>query len=632
MCSQASADVSDSHCGWDSDGPGRGGHKTWSQRRAERQAQRASPSPSQSPIRVSSDSGSEYSDTLPDLVDFLPDLVPSPAASVTWPGFHSQRFSSPRKPSTMGSPRRKQERHFLDSFSLAPKYRKMEEDTESLKEFDTQSQMKYFSTKHRRMEEESTDSAEECDMRSQKKSFIPLHPKTEEDSDSLEEFDISPHWKQACEPAPSSSSKKMDAKAAHMKRRGYRNSQKMKAGSVPVQSEECSVFTYPHASSSKASADRRKPVETDSEPRHFRKKYRARFLQDLTTFPPLERLCKSFVNLQTATLDDLLDDSDPSNFLNCLDLLQDFCSKRKPPSMLIDKVIENGFFNQMEENISVHCQRVLFTVWQLYPDTISLDTRSVLVAGDVLQKRLQNADPSSQTVTSATGSRDGADRRVPTFHQARLYFQLFVKGLQLNLSHCTLADQKSVNKSLAFDCLSSDCSQVLIKKLTHWLEFCLVVRQPDHVAVAEQWMCELQTLLEVSVLVRGDRQEAAKKLAPELKRTYKYLTELCAKKQLLQSFSSPLLCFYVLRLVIEDQCESTIVSSQFPSTIHEVIHNYYFALPPQDHMTTPPPSPSEDENMVAHGHSPIYSVQSCEELAMLIYFISKSFIDCKQRK
>ena len=635
MCSQGRT-CGDNDCrkGWEEHG--QASLKTWSQRRAEHLARKASPSPkdtlllTESPIEVSSaDSEAEDSDTLPDLEDFLPDLEPSPV-----PGF-SVSSISPRKPFSMGSPHRKHERHFLDSFSHAPLYQKKKGNTSWREVFDTKPEGK--PALKRQKVEDDTGSLEEFNIDSQSRYLACKHKKMCEDTDLLEDFDIKikPCKEETCEHL--TSSEKTNTKAGLMKRRRDRISQEMQAGSVPIHTAEYSVFAFPHNTSSKASAERRASRETElcSGMRRLRKeKFRVKFLLDLTTFPPVERLCGNFAKLQVATLDDLLDDCDPSNFSNCLDLLEDFCSKRKPPSMLIEKVIKNGFFSQMDKKISVHCQHVLFTVWQMYPDTISsesLDIHSVLLAGDVLQKYLQNADLSSKTGLSATGSRGGTGSRLPSFYQARLYFQLFVKGLQLNLNQCKLADQKSVNRSLAFACLSSDRSHVLVKQLTHWLDFCLVVRQPEHMAVAEQWMCQLQTVLELSVLVSRDRHEAAKQLAPALKRTYRYLTDLCTKKQLLRSFSCPLLCFYVLRLVMEDQCESTIVSSQFPPSIHDVIHNYFLALPPQDHMT-PPPSPSGDEDLVGHENLQMYSVQSCEELAMLVYFISKSFIACKQSK
>jgi hypothetical protein len=69
--------------------------------------------------------------------------------------------------------------------------------------------------------------------------------------------------------------------------------------------------------------------------------------------------------------------------------------------------------------------------------------------------------------------------------------------------------------------------------------------------LAREWLWELQGLLAVSVLISGDRQEAAKRLASDLRRTYKYLHDVSAKQQLLHSLQCPLLTFCVLRLVME---------------------------------------------------------------------------------
>ncbi|XP_076461766.1 uncharacterized protein LOC143294220 [Babylonia areolata] len=560
---------------------GQEGAKTWSQRRAEHAALKKIPSPASSAcsklvepaVRISSDGGgSDDSDTLPDLDGIFPE---SDLAGGSHP-LQNHR-SAPTELLTMGSPRRipNKERHFLDSFQPAIKYRRVKDETGPFRSKDV-----------------------------------------------------------VVKSARTVSKTQSDSQLA--RKRKDRISQEMQAGSFPVCQQEYEVFKFPPDTSSNLSAlERRTGSECDC--RQLRNKFSGvRFLQDLTTYPSvLDRLCLDFVKMQTSCLDDLLDDlSDPTHFSNCMDLLEDFCNKRKPHPMLIDKIMDKGFFSAVDENMLVRTYHFVLKLWQRFPDLIKIDVQTVLMSGDVLQKHLQNSTSSPADSRSLPSSRKGRGGLVtgrPSVEQCRLYFQLFVRGLQLSLSQCTLADQKSVNKTVAFACLSSECSRPLMKQLTHWLEFCLVVVHQEHVAMAKLWMGELQTLLGVSVLVSRDRQEAAKKLAPDLKRTYKYLTDLSTKKRLLQGFSCPLLCFYVLRLVMEDQCESTIVSSQFPSSIQELIHNYYVALPPHDHLT-PPPSPTEDGQEMAPGRSQMYSVQSCEELAMLVYFITKNFIACKQRR
>ncbi|KAL8588135.1 hypothetical protein ACOMHN_064259 [Nucella lapillus] len=547
--------------------------KTWSQRRAKHAALKTPspvpPSPPPAPVSTIyiSSEGSEAEDSgeLPDL-----DATFQPLGKSS--GHHGSGFfaSTRKKPFTMGSPRRMptKERHFLDSFQPTLKCRKTKEDCEGLK---------------------STEEVKSIKVGSKTKA------------------DLS-------------------------RKRKDRISQEMQAGSTPVY-QEYKVFKFPPDTTLPLSAER-KPQDADPECRQLRNKFSGvRFLQDLTTLPfVVDRLCSDFVKMQTSCLDDLLDDlCDPTHFSHCMDLLEDFCFRRKPSPMSVDKVMTNGFFRAVDDSLLFRTYHFVLKLWQRFPDLVKIDVQSVLVFGDVLQKHLQNTMSSSgrNTGSNSWGQKGDAGTGKPSIQKCRLYFQLFVKGLQLSLSGHTLADQKSVNKSLAFACLSSEGSRTLVKQLTHWLEFCLVVMHQEHVAMAKVWMCELQTLLSVHVLVSRDRQDAAKRLAPELKRTYKYLTNLGTKKRLLQSFLCPLLLFYVLRLVMEDQCESTIVSSQFPSSIEEIIHNYYVALPPQDHLT-PPPSPSEDGQEVGRRPSQLCSVQSCEELAMLVYFITRSFIACKQ--
>jgi hypothetical protein len=44
-----------------------------------------------------------------------------------------------------------------------------------------------------------------------------------------------------------------------------------------------------------------------------------------------------------------------------------------------------------------------------------------------------------------------------------------------------MADPQRVKRSLAFSLLSTTVLGSLVKQLTHWIDFCLVVRQPDKV-------------------------------------------------------------------------------------------------------------------------------------------------------
>ncbi|KAK7109671.1 hypothetical protein V1264_013671 [Littorina saxatilis] len=571
--------------------------KPWGQTQAQQPGNQAATS-SESTLEVwSSDSDS---DCLPDLEDFLPDLDTQPPRVMTQIGFNPFHSSSPssRKPSSVSVRKHKRERHFTDSFSSTSKHPKTEGGGDS-------QSSSAASSPHREQVADCAKSSTQTEER-----------RTEQVADCAK-----------------SSTQTEERRTEQMKRRRDRISQEMQAGSSPVEQKEYSVFAFPVESSSKPAFGRRISVATETDKRRTKNRFSGvKFLQDVTTIPAaVDRLCTDFARLQSSCLDDLSDDlTDNNSFFNFIDVLEDFTYRRKPPSSLIQKVVNNGFFAQVEEKVCTCSYVVVLKLWQMYPDLISIDVPSVLVAGDVMKKHLLSTNSSlgrGSRTSSAARSRDTSEGGLPSFHQAKLFFQLYIKGLQLNLSECKLADQKSVSKSLTFTCLSSDGSQTLVRQVMHWLDFCLVVRQPQHMGEAKMWICQLQALLSVTVLVSRDRQEAAKKLASELKRTYKYLTDGSVKKELIQSVSSPLLLFYFLRLVMEDQCESTIVSSQFPSSFREVIHNYYMALPPQDHMT-PPPSPSDDENAAA----PMYSPQSCEELAMLIYFISKSFIACRQRR
>lgn len=366
----------------------------------------------------------------------------------------------------------------------------------------------------------------------------------------------------------------------------------------------------------------------------LRYKSRVRFLTGLAIFPAasVSGQTKEFEDIQTSFLIDLLDDfyTNMEDFKYCMDRLETFSSTQRPPTKVLDKVVRSAFFLPVEEErIPVLCQSILMRLWHQYPESVNLDRSLLLDAGDVLLKFLQNSSPESVASASASTSTTGSMMRKTSFHQARRYFQVFLEGLQLSLSRCMLADQWSVNRSLVFSVLSTDVAGYIYQKITRWIEFCLIVRQPHTMEVAKEWLTDLQKLLSASILISRDRQEAANRVAEELKLTYRFLADLPTKKLLLQSLECPLLTFCLVRLVMEDQCDRIIFSSQFPSTVAELAHNYFSVLPPHDHMTTPPPSPSDDD--LGGRPGPPYSPQACEELSVLIYYITKSYLACKQR-
>ena len=358
---------------------------------------------------------------------------------------------------------------------------------------------------------------------------------------------------------------------------------------------------------------------------------RVKFLQGFSTFPAAsDRLYVKLTERQTACLMDLLHDVSDSNSTYCMDMLLDFCCRGKPPVSVMDKLVNCAFCNLLERALNIRVYNVILKLWQLHPDLIRLDPQLVIAAGDVLQNHLKQCDPSHDTCSTPTVTqRDCSDPDSPTALQAQLYFKLFTKGLQLDLSQRKLADWGNVTKSQAYCCLSPDSSKKLMNKLIQWLEFCLTVRHLQHAQHCRWWISELQSLLGVCVLVSRDRQSTAKMLASALKQIYAVMPDLSAKKQLLQNFSCPLLCFFLVSLVMGEQCKHTIISSEFPSSICEFTDKYYSALPPEHQMTSS--CDISPEHAFAHRHIKYrHSVQSCEELAMLVFFISKSYLACRQ--
>lgn len=427
-------------------------------------------------------------------------------------------------------------------------------------------------------------------------------------------------------------------------------------------------------------------LDLDTIERKKFKNWRVKFLRGLPCFQAdvMSEVCREFSSMQILMVESIAEDqNDATYFTHMLNLLQDFSVTHKPPLHLVDNVIRCGLVEPNDHKLAFQAYACVRNIWQRFPDLISFDWTTTQIAGDIIKRKLQahGAHVAKREAKSSFEPQSRLEEQFkdePTFQQAALYLQLQVFGLQRNLSSCVLADPKSVRMSLAYKNLSAINPVVKIKRLIYWLECCLIAVEhnyvPEQVFISNMennndshdalqtkkdpergssrkdtdehtekgapllpsvtdvgsWLLvSLQDLLSMSVLVSRDHHEAARNLASELRHTYIYLPNLRLKKQLLQTVSCPLLCYHLVRLVLENHCNNTIFNSSFPASARELANSYFPALPPKSPMT-PPPSPSDEEDAPSDGHAHTYSMQSCEELAMLMFFITKSFVACRQ--
>lgn len=443
-----------------------------------------------------------------------------------------------------------------------------------------------------------------------------------------------------------------------LQQRKDRISSEIQAGSSPVHVE---TIIAPSFDIENQSVDRR----ADKQVKNGRVKF-------LLGHPALQTEVNSlnnrFSHLQVSMIECASEDQGDSIFFSqILELLENFSHTHKPPSALVENVIRCGLLDVQHEELAFRSYWSVLAIWHHYPDLVLLDWTALQTAGDVLKKGLQArsahfAKKSVNTSECNNNTRTESNSKEPTFHQAALFLQLMLQGLRINLKNCKLPDQSSVRKSLAFKSLSVE-QTATFRHIIHWLECCLVTtehldsqsvstdtdikqktkdsqcdKDRNRLVLGHQEVCpwlleSLQNLLSLIVFVSEDRHATARKLSSDLVRTYIYLPSMQAKKQLLQTLSSPLLCFYLVCLVLENHCSNAIrMNSRFPESLNELTNCYFYASPPKSPVT-PPPSPSdEDDNMEEGSTHHQYSAQSCEELAMLIFFVTKSFIACRQSK
>ncbi|KAK7488725.1 hypothetical protein BaRGS_00020022 [Batillaria attramentaria] len=507
-----------------------------------------------------------------------------------------------------------------------------------------------------RLEFQKTWSKERCE-RVHNTASSPVEISSGEESDSLPDLTPSPAKDDSTDSMLESKKERhfLDVIAGKIKGRRDRISAETQAGSGPTEPENVVVLRYPdlppakskgsHFRTEISSGGKKRPLtdRCQSESEVDRKKVKNQRVKFLRSHIPIQteeqKSCRDFPPEATMLLDAAKEEHvfDPLLFGHCLNLLEEFSLTRKPPMDIMKEVIKTGLFYQESVDIAVTTYNLVMSLWTKYPDLIDIDWQWMETSADVLWRN-QGAHLSNKVT-----KRDGD----PGLTQAHLYFKLQLHGLRHDLSQCVLADAKSVRGSLAAATLSA-AHFPKIKKIINWISSCLpAAGRPQNgvriqkrlctsrvdESVGRTWLWSLQELLAMSILVSRDRIEVAKRVAGEVFQMYSYLPGLPEKKALLQTIQCPLLCFCLVRLVLENCCAETLPSTVFPENVHELAHLYFPALPPKGPMTslTPPPSPSDEEDGAVNAEGNIYTAENCEELTLLIYFVTKSYITCRQK-
>ncbi|XP_046570200.1 LOW QUALITY PROTEIN: uncharacterized protein LOC124278522 [Haliotis rubra] len=342
-----------------------------------------------------------------------------------------------------------------------------------------------------------------------------------------------------------------------------------------------------------------------------------------------DELAASLTHLHVNTVDAALEEGE--KFLEYgLDLVSDFSSRLKPTDEIVSEILEKSLLGTSCIRVSYKTFKLLSQVWQKYPSCIHIDwdlfTR---VMGNLSLEKGRYVTPTEFIVKGS------------------LYVQLVIQALETDLYKRNLHNLAEIRRALAYQYLSVDTSYTNLKQIVYWVGSIITseykdVSNPEASQSKHMWSCidggcvpkvlpNLQKLLHLGIQVSRNCVDAAKRISCELVRTYIYLSDIQCKKLFLQTLSSDLLRFKVTQRLLEDHCDGTsLCCEDFPVSLKQVVEAYYQASPPRS-LVTPPQSPSDDEGPGVHGAGiQQYSTASCEELAMLVYINTQSYLQCAQ--
>ncbi|KAL5016991.1 hypothetical protein ScPMuIL_006580 [Solemya velum] len=373
------------------------------------------------------------------------------------------------------------------------------------------------------------------------------------------------------------------------------------------------------------------------------------FTRKLYSHYPLDvdALSSSFTQLQINTIDGCFEEG--LDFLDhAVNFINDFSGKFRPSSAIINKLIEFGLKQTEKIHLIFKSFETLLYVNRRHPGSVVIDWSLI-----------------SETMSSIDSGRTVSSQTVPTLVRASLCLQLAIVSLHDDLFGCDVSDPKNIRRSMAYKILSYDSASSNLKQIVTWLS--LTLTSGEFEEVRESYLrlhledCDdnkektgdspnlqenlisnevkkllplLQKLLELGVQVSSSNMDASKFIASEVLRTYIYLPNLCYRKLLLQTMQSELLKFRLIQLILENHCDQALpCCDTFPESLRIIKQCYFECLPPRNLLTPPTTPQSLDGDNGDEGQwQTWFPPASCEELVMLLYYLTQSYVRCSRKK
>ncbi|XP_061194644.1 uncharacterized protein LOC133202788 isoform X2 [Saccostrea echinata] len=352
-----------------------------------------------------------------------------------------------------------------------------------------------------------------------------------------------------------------------------------------------------------------------------------------------ETLSNALSNLHVNTINSCFEEG--TAFLDQgLQFIHDYLDRHTIPINIFLDIVIKGLLESRDTQIMLKSYKILLLIHEKNPDVFSK------IEWDVLKAFMKEL--------SIGG---GLSNQVPLIlHMVGLFLKVLIMTFEEELHSIDLRDPRKLRQTKVYKTLSYDCGYLNLKELVNWIRCSITSGEYPEVQdavylrqlVPDQDLKDLnlkrqevpkilplmQKLLSLGISVSSSPLECAKLVSSELLRTYIYLTSIKHKRLLIETICSNILRFRLISLVLLSHCEETFEpGSDVPQDLRSIYECYYCALPPRYSPLTPPTTPqSDEENESAAPQVAYFSPIQVEELAMILYFVTQSYLQCKKRK
>lgn len=294
-----------------------------------------------------------------------------------------------------------------------------------------------------------------------------------------------------------------------------------------------------------------------------------------------------------------LQDDGSRNLPHLLEFLYAF-RYLKPNTHVVSQVIHMSFFCKVEKELVYETFTWLQEMNARFPGVIKVEWKVIERCLDIVQQR---------QITELA------------YLQAFLLLILLMEALKLDLFTKDLNEQRVIRQSMAykiFQDIHSPYSRDLIKYLGLLLNKSQVEMENVTHASEGKYVFHgniteiIQDLLEISVEVSSSCILQAGSIAENLKTLYKDLPGIERKTSMVNSIKSSLIRCKLTELLLESEYTGTSpLSANFPDSVLQIMECFFKAVP-----VTPVLGEIE------------FTSEHCEELAMLLYYMVTSYIQC----